>query len=332
MFSFLKKLIRRDRLDSKWVNESEKLTFFFKEECEEEARLLLSTNKLIDGVLETDVDKDPANTANDWIDSPEVHIRENNDFDCTIDYFLNPQPSQKMEILDASDPAFAKANAYIEAEMPQKEELGKKLVLLKDKTNNELYKLMKECGNQNGGITYALEVLGAINDQNQAFLLEMRDELKIMQTVNLPKEELDLHQRCAQLADGGNLINTKASLLKKIGKEAEDIVIIKREILRRRYAINFFHWLQILLQEYAYAIRKTGSMLDYLRQSNNQKLAKMISTKTEGATVGPKDLNLERFIATLPEKDILQLEKESIETVGTLINNYAEQEIKASSL
>ena len=126
------------------------------------------------------------------------------------------------------------------------------------------------------------------------------------------------------LGDGGRKDISKNNLLKKIVKEAEDIVVCKREIMRRQYAIRFFSWLQSILQETAYTVRKTGSMLDYLRQSNNQQLAKLISTKTDGVNIGPKIIELADFISSLNKQSILSLEGESVDNVNSRFNNFVD--------
>lgn len=328
MFESLKKILFNiERNNTNWVNDLEKETFFFKKEYEEKAKHLLTINRLIDLLLETDISKNAAQTANDWIDSDNVHIRENNDFDCTIDYFMSAEPEEQMKQLEEDAPAYATASKYIEDMVPTASEMGKKMTELQLRVSRELDGLMVECANQKGGIAFAMDVLGAINDQNKAFLLEMHDEMKIKNEINLPKEEQDLRDRCAMLADGDKVGNSKSNLLKKIVKEAEDIVICKREIMRRQYAIRFFSWLQNALQETAYTIRKTGSLLDYLRQSNNQQLAKIISNKADGISIGPKALELGDFIATLNQQNVLTLEGEAVEEVKNRFHRYVESNL-----
>lgn len=326
MFATLKKMLFSNGQSYKnWVSDIEKENFFFKKESEKEALHLLTVNRLIDFMLESDVEKNASQTANEWIDKDEVHIRENNDFDCTIDYFMSPVPKEPMKPLQDGEPAFATVSKYIEEMVPSKSEMNKKMAELKNRINNELKKELTLCANQKGGIGYAMDVLGAINDQVKAFLLEMHDEIKIKNEINLPKEEQDLRDRCAMLANGNRDASTKGTLLKKIVKEAEDIVVCKREIMRRHYAITFFIWLQNLLQEAAYTVRKTGSLLDYLRQSNNQQLARIASNKAEGVNIGAKELGLNDFIATLKEESVLSLEGETIEEVKNRFNKFAEE-------
>ena len=325
MFESLKRMLFNfERSNTNWVNDLEKETFFFKKEAEDKARHLLTVNRLIDILLETDIQKNAAQTANDWIDSSNVHIRENNNFDCTIDYFMSPQPEEHMKQLDEGVPAYATATKYIEEMVPTAAEMNRKMGELQQRIGTELQALMEKCANQKGGIAFAMDVLGAINDQNKAFLLEMHDEMKIKNEINLPKEEQDLRDRCAMLGDGGRKDISKNNLLKKIVKEAEDIVVCKREIMRRQYAIRFFSWLQSILQETAYTVRKTGSMLDYLRQSNNQQLAKLISTKTDGVNIGPKIIELADFISSLNKQSILSLEEESVDNVNSRFNNFVD--------
>lgn len=328
MFASIKKfLFNYERNNTNWVSDIEKENFFFKSESVDEAQHLLTANRLIDILLETDLEKNASQTANEWIDKDSVHIRENNNFDCTIDYFMSAKPFEPMKQLEEGEPAFATVSKYIEDMVPTTAEMGKKLTELQIRISKELSDLMNECANQKGGIAFAMDVLEGINDQNKAFLLEMHDEAKIMNNINLPKEEQDLRDRCAQLADGGS---AKGNLLKKIVKEAEDIVVCKREIMRRQYAIRFFKWLQNALQETVYSVRKTGSLLDYLRQSNNQKLAKLISNKTDGVSVGPKEIQISDFIATLNQKNVLLLEEESVEDVKNRFDNFVANQLLKS--
>ena len=329
MLSVLKNLVKKDRYTDKWITALEKETFVFKEGSEQTARTLLTMNHLIDELLGNEVDYDASQTANEWIDSDKVHIRENNEFDCTIDFLLAPNPEKKMEVLSKGDPAFATATQYIIDMVPKPEEMQKKTEELQQRVEHELEALMIRCANQKGGINYAMDVLGAIYEQNLAFLLEMRDELQLKSNINLPKEEQDLHDRCALLADGGNLMNSTQSLLKKISKEAEDIAICKREIIRREYAIKFFSWLQASIQTWAYTIRKTGSLLDYMRQSNNLDLASIIQTKDdEKATpIGPKEITLANFLSNMDENNILTISRKSVDDVKAQIMAFVTKNI-----
>ena len=65
-------------------------------------------------------------------------------------------------------------------------------------------------------------------------------------------------------------------------------------------------------------------MLDYLRQSNNQQLAKLISTKTDGVNIGPKIIELADFISSLNKQSILSLEGESVDNVNSRFNNFVD--------
>lgn len=328
MINILKKfLFRYERPKHNWVVEVEKETFLFKNESQEEVRKLLTVNKIIDNLLETMLDKDASELANQWIDSENVHIRENNNFDCTIDYLLNPAPDQPMPPIEEGQPAFATATNYIKNAVPTNEQMDQKLAVLKDRIDNELLELMGKSANQKGGIALAMDILGAINDQNNAFLLEMRDEEKIMVSINLPKEEQDLHDRCALLAEGGNLMNTKDSLLKKVCKEAEDIVKCKREILRREYATKFFKWLQTRIQSWFYIIRQAATALDYVRQSNNIELVQHITEAKDGIILGPKDLALSNFLDSLESKNILVLCKQTPAEIQAVLESYVEKNI-----
>ncbi|MCQ2234033.1 MAG: DUF3450 domain-containing protein [Paludibacteraceae bacterium] len=328
MLSFLKKsAIENDSLE--WVKESEKATFNFSETQEVNAHLLLTENVLIDKILLLKVDADSDKVANDWIDSEEIKIRENNNFDCTIDYFADITNLKEMEKIGKGEPAFAISNEYIDSLQPQKEELDKKLEALKKRIDEQLSILVKAAANQISGMAYAIEILSAINSQNEAFLLEMNDELSQMRRVVLPKEEQDLRERCAKLGSEKGIFVSEESILKHICKEAKDIAKCKIDIVRHEYAIAFFSWFQLRLQRWMYDIRLLISLLDYIRQTNNRELALMVSEEKEGETknIGGKDVKVGDFISELPGKDIFSICEMTIDEARQKIESFTKKQI-----
>lgn len=325
MLSFIKKIQNLfNRGKNNWVDEIEAETFFFKKGQEAKAHQLLTENLLLDSLLLSAIEKDASTLANNWIDGKQVHIRENNNFDCTIDYFLPPNPAQHMQAPAQGEPAYQLANTYIEDCLPTSKEMNIKLQALKIRVAGELHKLMLNCAHQPAGIPFAMDVLSAINDQNKAFLFEMNDELKVMQNINLPKEEQDLRNQCSLLADANKANQSK--LMRKIAKEAEDIAKCRREILRRQYAILFFGWLQRSLQNWAYTVKKTGALIDYLRQENNLQLAKLLAADaTDGISIAAERIDITELVNATKEQNIFSLG--SIDDAKTFISSFVAQKI-----
>ena len=99
--------------------------------------------------------------VNNWIDSPDVNIRENGgpENDNVIDFLLNKNPKFPLEDIDDDQAAEGSVNAYVEAVRPRDEEIQNKVKELKERVLSQLHKLVVKCINQECGVGLTNDVL-----------------------------------------------------------------------------------------------------------------------------------------------------------------------------
>ena len=205
--------------------------------------------------------------ANNWIDNPDVNIRENNNHNCLIDTLLKSENRiMAPEVIKYSD-AKSEMMLYLQSANPsdkimtQNLEDAKKRVLeqLKIKVNKLLN---QESGD--GNVCLTIEMLYDIRRQIAIFISEMEAEQKVLEsnTARL-KQILDTSIKDLVDLDGKFILIGKS---KKLSAAAEDVTdaannvaLNEWDIIRRVYAIKFFR-----------AIEETT--LDHLGRVENIKL------------------------------------------------------------
>ena len=116
--------------------------------------------------------------VNNWIDSPEVNIRENGgaENDNVIDFLLSKNPKYPLEDIDDDQTAEASVKAFVETSRPKDEEVQSRVLELKERVLRELHNLMVKSINQECGVGLANDVLDSLQSQVELFLSEMNDE------------------------------------------------------------------------------------------------------------------------------------------------------------
>lgn len=102
--------------------------------------------------------------ANNWIDSPNVNIRENNNYDHVIDYICDKMPKYELTVNDYGNPK-PEVEQNLSINRIKDEDVNKKINDLCSRVRIELRKLIVEHINQECGISTAENVLEAIEDQ-----------------------------------------------------------------------------------------------------------------------------------------------------------------------
>lgn len=183
--------------------------------------------------------------VNNWIDSPEVNIRENggSENDNVIDFLLPKNPKYPLEDIDDDQTAESSVNAYIEAVRPRDEEVQKKVLELKERVLTELHKLVVKSVNQECGVGLAKDVLDDLQSQVNLFLGEMNDEKDKLNEAQ-PRLQNAIKVASADLKDISGRFFKKKSTLEDLRANVCEagmaLAINIRELKRRDGAITFF--------------------------------------------------------------------------------------------
>ncbi|NDV58124.1 tubulin-like doman-containing protein [Bacteroides sp. 519] len=208
---------------------------------------------------------------NNWIDSPEVNIRENNGRDDVIDFILKKEP--KIPMVSINDPLNAKpeTDMYIASAMPKDDAVKGKIQELSERIKKEFISLLIKQINQECGLSNAEDIILGLQKQLHVFLKEMKEELETFENTKASK------QQAIEIAvDNLSQLERKMFVIGKSGKREsliEDVIaatmlytISEREIIRRRAAITFYTGLQATLMD------------EYTRVGNIKRLLLTVNT------------------------------------------------------
>ncbi|MEE3415145.1 MAG: tubulin-like doman-containing protein [Prevotella sp.] len=183
--------------------------------------------------------------VNNWIDSPEVNIRENggSENDNVIDFLLPKNPKYPLEDIDDDMAAESSVNAFIETVRPRDEEVQNKVLELKDRVLVELHKLVVKSINQECGVGLANDVLDGLLSQVNLFLGEMNEEKDKLSEIQ-PRLQNAIKVACADLKDISGRFFKKKSTVEDLRLGVCDagmaLAVNIRELKRRDGAITFF--------------------------------------------------------------------------------------------
>jgi len=191
--------------------------------------------------------EDTSVIVNNWIDSDEVHIRENNGNDHVIDFILPKNPPHTLaDISDRKTPK-PEVDAYIAAEMPKDADVDAKVKELTERVNLELHKLCVKVLNQECGIGALENVILGIQQQVNIFVGEMEEE-KANLKAKEPQLENALNVVLRDLEDVARsffkLGSTKDEAAQQVCNAAMALVVNRREQIRRDSALRFYNSLK----------------------------------------------------------------------------------------
>ena len=183
--------------------------------------------------------------VNNWIDSPEVNIRENGgaENDNVIDFLMPKNPKYPLEEIDDDQAAEGSVNAYIEEVRPKDTDVQNRIFELKTRVLRELHKLVVKSVNQECGVGLANDVLDGLKSQVELFLGEMNDE-KDQLTEAQPRIQNAVKVTCADLKEISGRFFKKKSTVEDLRQAVCDagmaLAVNIRELKRRDGAITFF--------------------------------------------------------------------------------------------
>lgn len=226
-----------------WVSGMGACEVLFRGQDMSEINALKNAQRIIQRMISSCLDANMI--VNNWIDSPEVNIRENggSENDNVIDFLLPKNPKFPLEDIDDDQAAESSVNAYIETVRPKDEEIQNKVLELKERVHRELHNLVVKSINQECGVGLANDVLDGLQSQVSLFLKEMNDE-KDQLTEAQPRLQNAVKVTSADLKDISGRFFKKKSTVEDLRQGVCDagmaLAINIREIKRRDGAITFF--------------------------------------------------------------------------------------------
>ena len=185
--------------------------------------------------------------VNNWIDHPEVNIRENGgaDNDNVIDFILPKAPKYPLEDIDDDQAAEGSVRAYIASvARPKDTEIQEKVKELKERVIPKFHELMVKKINLECGVGLVKEILENLRCQIELFLDEMNSEKeelveaqpRLENAVKVASEDLkDVSARFFKRK------STVDALRQSVCDAAMALAVNIREIKRRDGAITFFN-------------------------------------------------------------------------------------------
>lgn len=214
--------------------------------------------------------QDVATLVDNWIDSPNVHIRENGGsaHDDVIDFLLAKNPRVKLQGINNKQNPKPEVDGYLSSSnvTPSARELQDKTQELTERVAAELRKLVQEQINQEGGVGLTLDILGGIGRQVDIFLSEMNEELTALQSQQ-PRVEAAITTavQMLQKSASGMLAFLRGSEVEAKTKDliakVTQLAAIQRDILRHQHAITFFNGLKGDLLEQSRKVENIKSLL-----------------------------------------------------------------------
>lgn len=215
--------------------------------------------------------------VNNWIDSPEVNIRENggSENDNVIDFLLPKNPKYPLEDIDDDMAAENSVNAFIEAARPRDEEVQNRVIELKTRVLRELHNLVVKSINQECGVGLTIDVLEGLQSQVNLFLDEMNAEKDKLNETQ-PRLQNAIKVACADLKDISSRFFKKKSTLEDLRagvcEAGMALAINIRELKRRDGAITFFSALLQAINEEKLKIRAIENKLKAVNTSFTNKI------------------------------------------------------------
>lgn len=317
------------------------IVFRGKDMCEMTA--LKNAQRLIQRMMNSCVDANQM--ANNWIDSPDVNIRENNgpENDNVINFMLSKQPRFPMETVNDNQNGRAEAMGYIESVgMPNDGEVQSKITELSTRVKSELHKLVVKSVNQECGVGLAGDVLVAIKSQVELFLSEMNQEKDVL-TQRQPSLDNAITVAAEDLKEySGRFFKTRSKVqeLQQILCDAVfAFAINKREIIRRDAAIIFFNGLLVAIGEEQLKVNDIANKLKAINTSYVNRIASLqnsvdrstsasflidlATTAISSVGVNDDEIQIKDFISLLPYSEkFYEIDTKLTSEVENVILNY----------
>lgn len=279
--------------------------------------------------------------ANNWIDSPEINIRENNNNDNCINKFCNSTPKYPLGDVDVKG-IESTIDTYYKTTIPNDNDLTAILTDLNLKVKDSLQNLVVKEINQECGVTSILATLEDILSQVNIFMGEMNDEIKVL------KEKMPVLENAVKVGVENLKEWDKKGLLaigkkKKMEEAKEDIsnatyqvAISTIEIKRRDYANRVFTALKNEISEQYQTVTNVKKTLESVRTILSQKINVIQNgiekhnpvfeidlSKNKEIIITPETIIIKEFIDALPTRNLYDLG--NVETTERTLLGYTKR-------
>lgn len=220
------------------------------------------------------------NLANEFIDAPEISIRENNGNDHLIDSLLQKMPNTQFpQITDVDDLSNLINNYLKNIDQSSKKQISVNYSIKYKKVLSGLKNEINEIINTDSGVANTKEFLNNLEQQLNIFLDEMISEEKELKetqkNVKLQNQsEIDYltgNTGISSIFKKGEINSTKTSLSENVNYQA----MLINEILRRQYAQKFINAIKSEVDSHKKNIDTLIKRLTKVKQQAFQKAANL---------------------------------------------------------
>ena len=273
-----------------------------------------AAQNIIDRMFNTCADADVI--ANAWIDSAEVHIRENNGQDHVTDFICSKEPKYPLVISNYRDFIY-EVDSNIAINKINSEDIAQKTSELVERVRTELRNLLITNINKEGGVALAKNILKELKFQVGLCLGEMKEE-KEDWVAKKPSLKTKLETIVEDLKEyAGKLFATRSGKEQRAADVAEAVRqynICLIDIQRHDAAITIYNTILVMLGESENRLDEIEKILKAVKQDIQLDIAKLQNGLTsEGSifqinlaeedaksvSVKSEDIRIPEFINTL---------------------------------
>lgn len=226
----------------------------------------------------TTASNDSQRLADQFIDNPDISIRENNGIDNLIDSLLSAQPKVQFPYLDDLQDLNNKISGYLDnLKNSSQSEIQTNYDLRYSKVVKGLKLEVNKIVNNDSGVANCKEFLEELGRQVGVFNLEMQSEENDLQN-QLSNLDLQIKEDINYLSTTGGfgsifkrgeISNTKRSTSDNVNQKAYLI----NEILRRQFAQKFLNGLEVEIDDFKQKVNVLVTRLGIVKTSSLNKAA-----------------------------------------------------------
>lgn len=216
--------------------------------------------------------------ADQFIDNPNISIRENNGIDNLIDSLLSAQPKIQFPYLDDLQDLNSKISGYLEnLKNTSRSEIQNNYNTRYSKVVSGLKLEINKIVNNDSGVANCIEFLEELGRQVAVFNSEMVSEETDLQN-QFSNIDLQIKEDINYLSTTGGFgsifkrteINTtKSSTSENVNQQA----LLINEILRRQFAQNFFNALSVEINDFKQKVNVLATRLSTVKTNSQNKAA-----------------------------------------------------------
>lgn len=213
--------------------------------------------------------------ANAWIDSQEVHIRENNGQDHVTDYVCSKEPRYQLVISNYKDP-ISEVNSNIETNKIKDEDISNKINSLLERVRTELRKLMVKYINRECGVALAKDIIDVLKVQVGLCVAEMKKEKEDL-TARKPQLKTNIETAIADLKNVSIFTSAKKKeqLAGDVAEATRMYNICLIDIQRHDAAITIYNSIMVTLNETEGKITEIEKLLKNVKKDLQTEVTKL---------------------------------------------------------